>query len=179
MRQPAEEEADERAAWFVQPDHEIVAPPEIAPADLMRLATVADLVRADVVAQLRVCPESVARAAAAGLDPESVLERLEARAGRGLPEGLEVQIRDWMRQAAGGGRPRTADEEAESFWCSRPRQEGQARQQASAAAPHRRPAPPKLPRLPREGWSDPVSDFRDEAFERLASAGLVPSDGGK
>lgn len=167
VRLPVQRKDDEDGEWLVQPDHEIVAPPEVPPSDLVKLASVSDLLRADIVAQFRLSPSSVARARSAGLGTRGILDRLRAKAARGLPSGLEVQVDDWGRHAAGFGvRPgATPDEQAESFWSS-------AEEPDPGAPPHRRPPTPSLPRPPRSDFVEPISKFRTEAARELLEEGL-------
>jgi hypothetical protein len=164
FRLPTGEDGDPDVGWLVQPDHEIIVPPEVLAGDVIRLASVADLVRADVVSHFQIGPGSVARAMACGLDADGILERLALRADRGLPEGLETQVRDWARQNAPDLYGAPLDESAES----------------EAAVPiHRRPKPLPLPAPPSRAWAPGIAEFRDAAGARLMDSGLgaaLPGD---
>ncbi len=180
VRLPRSEIIDQSSRWLVQPDHEIVVPPEIPLGELSRLASVADLVQADVVTLFRVGPESIERGVRAGLEADTILERLTSRADGGLPEGMDIQVRDWVRHV--GTRPagvRAPDEEAESLV-----QEGSSAEQitkgtgerkhshrrgkySSSRPAHLSPPAPPIPISIGGDASKSVSSFREELARLL------------
>jgi hypothetical protein len=95
---PALAAAVDRAAGgraHVQPDFEIVAPPEMALTDLLFLARVADLRRPDVVATFALTSGSARRAAGQGVTATTICAGLAALAAHGVPPALARAIRDW------------------------------------------------------------------------------------
>jgi len=83
------------ARAHVQPDFEIVAPPEMALRDHGMQARVAELRRPDVVATFALTAASARRAAAGGLGGARIADGLRAIAAHGLPPSVERAIRDW------------------------------------------------------------------------------------
>lgn len=83
------------ARAHVQPDFEIVAPPEMSLRDLLFLARVAELQRPDVVATFALTAASARRAAGGGLTGARIADGLRAIAAHGLPPAVERAIRDW------------------------------------------------------------------------------------
>ena len=83
------------ARAHVQPDFEIVAPPEMTLSDLLFLARVSELRRPDVVATFALTAASVRRAASEGLDGGRIADGLAAIAAHGLPPAVDRAIRDW------------------------------------------------------------------------------------
>ena len=167
VRLPGSEPFDDRAQWLIQPDHEIIVPPEIPPLDFVRLASVSSIVRADVVSLFQVSPESVARATRCGLDAGEIRKRLASRASGDLPEGLGLQVEDWARQASrrlgeiGGGQERGGSSSS-----SRIDLVGGGRSPTSLA-PHRQPPLAPLPSGPRREWKPAIRNFRRKATRSL------------
>lgn len=89
--------------WMVQPNLEVVLPPDAPPADAFRLACVAELASLDRAAVLRITPAALRQAAEGGLDAEEILRRLGARASAPVPELVARAVRDGAR-----ARPATA-----------------------------------------------------------------------
>lgn len=159
VRLPIADEGAADGAWIVQPTHEIIVPPEVPPLGVVRLAQVADLERADVVATFTIGPRSVRRAVGAGLGVDEVVECLTLGAHHALPEALSLQIEGWVRQAAPDlyGGP------------------------IDGAGPgevplHLRPRAFPLPRPPPLHWPEDVARFREDALrleEEVNGRGVV------
>ncbi|MFC5703452.1 helicase-associated domain-containing protein [Cohnella faecalis] len=79
---------------YVQPDAEIIVPPETGLADRWRLEKLADRVSADTLFVYRITPSSCKRASSAGYTAESVAEFLESRSGTPLPQPVSDLLRD-------------------------------------------------------------------------------------
>jgi Helicase conserved C-terminal domain/SEC-C motif len=86
--------------WLVQPNLEILVPPDAPPADVFRLARVTEVASLDRAAVLRLTPASLARAAATGLDAAAVLAILSARAAAPLPDLVVRAVEDHVRPVA-------------------------------------------------------------------------------
>ena len=119
--------------WVIQPNLEIVVPPEVRPAHLARLALIADLQRIDVVLTFSLGPRPTARAASLGISAATILRWLEAGSGTPLPEGLPLQVEGWHRQAP---------------------------PPPQAGATHRHPDPLALPRFAPPSWPEIVEVTR-------------------
>jgi len=83
--------------WLVQPNLEVVVPPEVPPGDAFRLACTAEIASLDRAAVLRLTPASLAQAADAGLDGGEVLARLESRAAAPIPDLVGRAVREGVR----------------------------------------------------------------------------------
>ncbi len=81
--------------WHVQPNLEVLVPPDVPLVDAFRLARVAEVVSVDRAGVLSLAPAALARAAERGLDAEAVLGILSARAA--------VPLADVVRRAAADG----------------------------------------------------------------------------
>ena len=97
--QPAPERPS-AGRWLVQPNLEVVVPPDVPLADAFRLACVAEIGSLDRAAVLRITPGSLLQAAEAGLGVEEIVGRLAVRAGAPLPDLVLRSVRDGAR-----GRP--------------------------------------------------------------------------
>jgi len=88
-------------ALIVNPDFEIVVFPEAATPDLLyALSRFAKRAKADRVSTYRMTRESVARAAAAGIGADDILEALERSARAEVPQNVAVTVRDWATTAS-------------------------------------------------------------------------------
>jgi hypothetical protein len=83
--------------WLVQPNLELIVPPDVPLADAFRLACFAEVASLDRAAVLRLTPASLAQASQAGLSAEEIEARLSARAGAPVPELVARAIRDGAR----------------------------------------------------------------------------------
>lgn len=86
--------------WLVQPNLEVVVPPEVPPADAFALARAAEIVSLDRAAVLRFTPASLAQAAEAGLDGRAALELLERRSAAPVPELVRRSVLEGARARA-------------------------------------------------------------------------------
>jgi hypothetical protein len=79
----------------VQPDFEILAPRDMALADVALLARVAELRRADVVATFVLTAASARYAVRRGMSAPEICQALQAIAAHGVPPTLERAVKDW------------------------------------------------------------------------------------
>lgn len=90
--------------WHVQPNLEVVVPPEAPPADLFGLTRCAELVCFDRAATLRLTAGALAQATAEGLTPAEVRRSLEACATAPLPDTVARAVADAGAAATVGRR---------------------------------------------------------------------------
>lgn len=83
--------------WLVQPNLEILIPPDVPPADAFRLARFAEVVSLDRAAVLRLTPRSLADACEAGLDADGAAALLASRSVTPVPELALRALRDGIR----------------------------------------------------------------------------------
>jgi len=80
---------------YAQANFEVIAPRDAPLADLLLLARICELRRADAAATYAITADSVRRAARAGLTPDRVLPRLAAASASGVPDNVARAVRDW------------------------------------------------------------------------------------
>lgn len=85
------------APVYVQPNFEILVPPETGARTAFDLALVAAVEKVDAVATLRLTPASLRGAAEAGLSVDDVLGRLRAASLSELPPTVERLVRDHVK----------------------------------------------------------------------------------
>ncbi len=83
--------------WLVQPNLEVVVPPEVPPSDAFRLACAAEIGSLDRAAVLRLTPSSLAQAADAGLEAAEVLASLAGRAAAPIPDLVVREVTEGVR----------------------------------------------------------------------------------
>ncbi|WP_217557697.1 helicase-associated domain-containing protein [Paenibacillus sp. GbtcB18] len=86
------------AFLYVQPDFEVMIPPECPFTVRWEIARFAELVKSDRMAVYRLTKESVQRGADHGTPPEQALELLESHARHGVPETVRLTIAAWGEQ---------------------------------------------------------------------------------
>lgn len=89
------------SGFIVQPDFEVLVPPEIPYADRWTLAGFAELLHNEDLWSFRLTREKLEAAAAQGTAPGEITAWLDARAAGGLPEQVRLSLRQW---ASGIGR---------------------------------------------------------------------------
>ncbi|WP_246553712.1 helicase-associated domain-containing protein [Paenibacillus tritici] len=92
--------------FIVQPDFEVLVPPEVPYAVRWSLAGYAELLHNEDLWSFRLTRERLEAAAEQGSDPSEVIAWLSAHAAGGLPEQVELSLRQWAR---GIGRTVLAD----------------------------------------------------------------------
>lgn len=81
--------------FFVQPDYEILVPPDVSYRIRWELEACCDNQTMDAMSVYRISKSSVARAAELGRTPGSVLELLKAHSATGVPENVELALEQW------------------------------------------------------------------------------------
>ena len=101
-REPAStdpETASRRNGRFIlQPNLEILSPPDLSFALYMRLFSIAELIEVDVLARFRVSPRTVHQAMSRGWDGASVRTFLQTHSATGLPEMVDAVIHECERR---------------------------------------------------------------------------------
>ncbi|WP_174704672.1 helicase-associated domain-containing protein [Paenibacillus physcomitrellae] len=86
------------AAFFVQPDYEVLVPPNTPYTIRWELELCCELISADVMTTYRLTRESVERAAENGRKAGEVLAFLERHALTGVPDAVSLAVREWGEQ---------------------------------------------------------------------------------
>jgi len=89
------------ASFYVQPDFELVLPPDVDLGCLWQVSRLADLLSADQVMVYRLSRAGFHQALKLGMDPAEAMAFLHGRACGGLPQNVEYTLRSWT---AGYGR---------------------------------------------------------------------------
>ncbi|MEF2964564.1 helicase-associated domain-containing protein [Paenibacillus sp. M1] len=84
----------EEGTIFIQPDFEILVPPEVSFRVRWELEACCDNQTTDIMSVYRLSRASVARAAELGRPPETVLELLESRSA-GVPDNVRLALLQW------------------------------------------------------------------------------------
>lgn len=80
---------------YVQPDFEIMVPPDVSYRVRFELEAFAENVAFDAMSVYRLSRSSVALASELGRSPEQILAFLEARSAGGLPENVRLALLQW------------------------------------------------------------------------------------
>ncbi|NEW05443.1 hypothetical protein GK047_05350 [Paenibacillus sp. SYP-B3998] len=83
---------------YVQPDFELLLPPDISLALEWEIAAFADLVSSDIVRTYRITKESFHRASERGSSSERILLFLQQHACYDIPEPVVLTLQQWDRQ---------------------------------------------------------------------------------
>ncbi|WP_342477822.1 helicase-associated domain-containing protein [Paenibacillus sp. FSL H7-0350] len=83
--------------FIVQPDFEVLVPPEVPYTVRWTLAGCAELMHHDDIWSFRLTRERLEAAADQGFVPGEVISWLNAHAAGGLPEQIELALRQWAR----------------------------------------------------------------------------------
>ncbi|MFF2907397.1 helicase-associated domain-containing protein [Paenibacillus sp. NPDC057934] len=156
----AAEEQPPAAAFIVQPDFEVLVPPEVPYAMRWTLAACAELLQCDVLWSFRLTREMLEHAAVQGMPPGEVFSWLQDHTPGGLPEQVEYSLEQWGREIG-----RTVIEDARLLSCF-------SEVEAEMIAAHPR-LQDKLTRLGPLHFL--VQRVREEDVrQELAEAGLAP-----
>ncbi|MFD0680447.1 MULTISPECIES: helicase-associated domain-containing protein [unclassified Paenibacillus] len=99
--QPIESQADrtitEKEGFYVQPDFEVLVPPNVPFAIKWELSAFADLQKADLVSVYKLGKESLQRGLEKGLQLEELLLFLEKQSLYGIPENVRLTLEQWAK----------------------------------------------------------------------------------
>ncbi|WP_151734775.1 helicase-associated domain-containing protein [Paenibacillus tengchongensis] len=147
-----------RASFIVQPDLEVLVPPEVPYSVRWTLAACAELEHSEELWSFRLSRERLEQAAEHGLDPEQAIAWLAGHADGGLPEQAGQALRLWSK-----GIGRTVLSEAILLTC-------RSLEDAAVIAAHPRLRLMRLGPLHFAVAAADVAALRKE----LAAAGLAP-----
>lgn len=94
-----ESEKPEKNTIFVQPDFEIMVPPDVAPQVRWNLDIGAELVSRDRMSIYRITKERIIAASEIGLTADVMINFLRLYAVSGVPEHVELAIQQWGQDA--------------------------------------------------------------------------------
>ncbi|MGG1553238.1 helicase-associated domain-containing protein [Paenibacillus ferrarius] len=98
--EPAVVESQERpGSMYVQPDFELLLPPDVGLYTEWEVASFADLLQSDYVRSYRMTKNSFRRALASGKTAEQIAETLAAHASHEVPQGVLRTLVEWAEQA--------------------------------------------------------------------------------
>lgn len=83
---------------FIQPDYEVLVPPDTPFTVRWSLALCAERVSDDHMSVYRLTKASVAQAADMGMKPEQVADFVERQARSGVPDNVEAALSQWGRE---------------------------------------------------------------------------------
>ncbi|CAG7622718.1 helicase-associated domain-containing protein [Paenibacillus allorhizosphaerae] len=95
--QSGDAEASDEGGLMIQPDFEILAPPDVPGAVLWELCCLADTVRLDQVSIFKLTKSSVRRALENGRTQGEIVMFLESHALYGLPEHIRLAVEQWAK----------------------------------------------------------------------------------
>ncbi|SEO07869.1 Helicase conserved C-terminal domain-containing protein [Paenibacillus sp. OK076] len=84
---------------FVQPDFEIMVPPDVIPSVRWNLDIGAELISRDRMSIYRITKERIVAASEIGLTADAMINFLRRYAASGLPEHVELAIQQWGQEA--------------------------------------------------------------------------------
>ncbi|OXM85876.1 helicase-associated domain-containing protein [Paenibacillus rigui] len=91
------EEGEDQERFYVQPDFELLVPPEVGFAVRWELSVLADLHKSDQVSLYKLSKESLQRAMEHGRRAEEVINFLERYSLYGVPENIKLTIAQWAK----------------------------------------------------------------------------------
>lgn len=94
-----EAEHEGKDTIFVQPDFEIMVPPDVTPSVRWNLDIGAELISRDRMSIYRITKERIVAALEIGLTADVMINFLSRYAGSGLPEHVELAIQQWGQEA--------------------------------------------------------------------------------
>lgn len=94
-----EAEHEGKDTIFVQPDFEIMVPPDVTPSVRWNLDIGAELISRDRMSIYRITKERIVAASEIGLTADVMINFLSRYAGSGLPEHVELAIQQWGQEA--------------------------------------------------------------------------------
>ncbi|AIQ58185.1 helicase-associated domain-containing protein [Paenibacillus borealis] len=157
---PAESGVPAAGRFVVQPDFEVLVPPEVPYTTRWTLAGYAELMHNEDLWSFRLTREMLEAAAELGCSPADAIEWLAAHAREGLPEQVELSLRQWAK-----GIGRTSLSEVILLSCA-----GEREGQDIAAHPRMQDILTRIGPLHFIVRPESVGQLRKE----LAAAGLAP-----
>ncbi|PWW44298.1 MULTISPECIES: helicase-associated domain-containing protein [Paenibacillus] len=94
-----EAEHEGKNTIFVQPDFEIMVPPDVTPSVRWNLDIGAELISRDRMSIYRITKERIVAASEIGLTADAMINFLSRYAGSGLPEHVGLAIQQWGQEA--------------------------------------------------------------------------------
>ncbi|MFD0616499.1 helicase-associated domain-containing protein [Paenibacillus sp. GCM10027629] len=93
-----EEQSTQMKGFYVQPDLEIIVPPDVPFLTRWELECCADLIRSDQVAVYRLTKDSYMRAVDQGRTLQDMIDFLEQKSLSGIPESVKATLDHWRQQ---------------------------------------------------------------------------------
>jgi hypothetical protein len=98
MQATSDNRTDNGARFFVQPDFELIVPPDCSYMARWELEMIAERVRHEHIAVYRMTRETIVRALDHGRTADGTLQFLEAHAKYALPDNVKAAIAQWGEQ---------------------------------------------------------------------------------
>ncbi|MBD0379325.1 helicase-associated domain-containing protein [Paenibacillus sedimenti] len=95
----AQDESKAERSLYVQPDFELLLPPNVSLYEEWQIAAFADLQSSDLVRTYRMTKDSFHRASENGTRSEAILRFLHNHACYGVPEHVEITLQQWDQQS--------------------------------------------------------------------------------
>ena len=86
------------SSFIVQPNHEVLASSYLAPELRWTLNHIAELHQADQMSTYKLSAESIYNGLRSSFSPDEILLFLKAHSKTGIPQNVEVSIKDWSEQ---------------------------------------------------------------------------------
>ena len=86
------------SSFIIQPNHEVLASSYLAPELRWKLNHIAELHQADQISTYKFSAESIYKGLRAGFSLDEILAFLKAHSKTGIPQNVEVSIRDWAER---------------------------------------------------------------------------------
>lgn len=88
---------------FIQPDFDILIPPDVPNSVKFQAACCTDRILDDVMTVYRLTRDSVMQAAKAGMDPEGIVAFFTKHAAAGMPENVQAALCQWGKEVDRAG----------------------------------------------------------------------------
>ncbi|WP_456289777.1 helicase-associated domain-containing protein [Paenibacillus sp. AK002] len=88
---------------FIQPDFDILIPPDVPNSVKFQAACCTDRILDDVMTVYRLTRDSVMQAAKAGMDPEGIVAFFTKHAAVGMPENVQAALCQWGKEVDRAG----------------------------------------------------------------------------
>ncbi|OMD66920.1 hypothetical protein BSK62_07765 [Paenibacillus odorifer] len=152
---------DTQEQFIVQPDFEVLVPPEVPYSVRWTLAGCAELQQSDTIWSFRLTKERLELAAERGMSPNDIISWISEHAMGGLPSGVQMSLEQWAKSIG-----RTSLSQVILLTC-------QTEADGAAIAAHPR-LQENLERIgPLHFIVDP--EYMEQIRKELYSAGLAPS----
>ncbi len=86
------------SSFIIQPNHEVLASSYLAPELRWKLNHIAELHQADQMSTYKFSAESIYKGLRSGFSLDEILAFLKAYSKTGIPQNVEVSIKDWAEQ---------------------------------------------------------------------------------